>query len=877
MPRVDPVQSNFTAGEVSPKLFGNFEIEKYKQALATCNNAIVEVTGGVRRRGGTEFIKEVKDSADTTILQKFSYKGEDHHILEFGDLYIRVYKDRAQVLDGTPVEIVTTYTKAQVSDLRFTQDEEALYITHKDHAPAKLTRTSDIAWTLTNLEFDILTNKLYSVCWSPELSIFVAVSIITTDNYVKISKDGIYWETYLTGIDEAWASICWSSDLELFCAVGDDAVMTSPDGITWTERTPAEANGWIDVVWGSGAGVFVAISLNGTNRVMTSPDGVTWTARSAASSETWIKVCWSEESTLFVAVATTSGTYDCMYSADGISWTGVVISGDTWASICWSQDLELFCIVSGDAPVPGSQVYTSPDAITWTGRTGATNDVDWRDIIWASELTLFIAISNEGTVDQMIMTSPDGITWTSRTAPKAYRWEAISYSPYLKKLVAIAFSEDGYLDAVMTSIDGITWTIQYTTGISSPEWVSGNYPSLCWFFEQRFFLASTPDQPNKVWGSRTTQYNVFDIGTGLDNEAIAITLKEVTKLLWAISSTSIILGADNGVFKLASNASNEAMTPSNARPVRLLDMGGAFIDALNIDGKVVYVQKGLKKLKRFEYELISDTYKTTNLLILCNHLTGSGLTKIVYVDEPNSIIYGLRSDGKLMGLTYDIENNIYGGFLLEIGGTDTAITSIAISGDSDEIWLIVSRTIDGGTVQYVEILTEGLEADDDIEDATFADSFVTKTGSGFTTFDGLDHLEGETVQVLADGLSQGAKVVSSGAVTITAADKATAGLPYTTTLETLPIEGGNPIGSAMSKIKRISKVVLRLYRSSTFLLSDLLDNTPDIIDVGYGYTGDTDELDFYGTHEQGGQIKITCISSNGFNLLSIMYKARTGE
>ena len=76
MPRFDPVQSNFTAGEVSPKLLGNFQIDKYKQGLNKAENFMVEPTGGVRRRGGFKYVATVKTSANVTILQEFRYKDE---------------------------------------------------------------------------------------------------------------------------------------------------------------------------------------------------------------------------------------------------------------------------------------------------------------------------------------------------------------------------------------------------------------------------------------------------------------------------------------------------------------------------------------------------------------------------------------------------------------------------------------------------------------------------------------------------------------------------------------------------------------------------------------------------------------------------------
>ena len=78
-----------------------------------------------------------------------------------------------------------------------------------------------------------------------------------------------------TGIvDYAWYSVCWSAELSLFVAVAytgtGNRVMTSPDGITWTARTSAADNAWRAVCWSPELSLFVAVADSGTgNRVMT--------------------------------------------------------------------------------------------------------------------------------------------------------------------------------------------------------------------------------------------------------------------------------------------------------------------------------------------------------------------------------------------------------------------------------------------------------------------------------------------------------------------------------------------------------------------------------------------------------------------------------
>jgi hypothetical protein len=156
MPSVTAFQTNFSAGEISPKLFARVDVSKYPNAAYEVQNLIVQRFGGAKKRGGTEFIEEVKDSADETRLIPFIFSVTQAYMLEFGDLYIRIYTNGGRVENppGTPVEVVSPYTSAQLFDLQFAQSADVLYITHPDHPPMEFTRTSATAFTIEEIEFE---------------------------------------------------------------------------------------------------------------------------------------------------------------------------------------------------------------------------------------------------------------------------------------------------------------------------------------------------------------------------------------------------------------------------------------------------------------------------------------------------------------------------------------------------------------------------------------------------------------------------------------------------------------------------------------------------------------------------------------------------
>jgi hypothetical protein len=306
-------------------------------------------------------------------------------------------------------------------------------------------------WTTRTSATD---NDWYSVCWSPELRLFVALAYQNESASIMTSHDGILWTSHASLSEDFWSDVCWSPELRLFVAVASTAgtgnrVMTSPDGIAWTAHAGASESFWISVCWSPELRLFVAVGAGAFgpgNRVMTSPNGTTWTIRTGAANNTWRSVCWSPELRLFVAVSSSGTGNRVMTSPDGITWTTRTSATDNdWYNVCWSPELRLFVAVANTGT--GDRVMTSPDGTTWTSRTSAT-DNNWNSVCWSPELRLFVAVSSSGTGDR-VMTSLDGITWTSRTSATDNDWQAVCWSPELRLFSAVSSSGTG--DRVMTA------------------------------------------------------------------------------------------------------------------------------------------------------------------------------------------------------------------------------------------------------------------------------------------------------------------------------------------------------------------------------------------------------------------------------------------
>lgn len=158
MPRAAPILSSFNAGELSYSIEGRPDIAKFPNGCKVLENYIPMIQGPAKRRGGTRFVAEVKDSSARTWLVRFEFNVQQAYQIEFGNLYIRFYTLHGQLISGgVPYEIASPYTTADLTNsdgsfaLRFTESNDIIYITHQNYEPRKLSRISAVNWQLTTL------------------------------------------------------------------------------------------------------------------------------------------------------------------------------------------------------------------------------------------------------------------------------------------------------------------------------------------------------------------------------------------------------------------------------------------------------------------------------------------------------------------------------------------------------------------------------------------------------------------------------------------------------------------------------------------------------------------------------------------------------
>lgn len=347
------------------------------------------------------------------------------------------------------------------------------------------------------------------------------------------------------------------------------------------------------------------------------------------------------------------------------------------------------------------------------------------------------------------------------------------------------------------------------------------------FYKGRLWLFGTSTRPQTLWASQTNDFESFGPteadGTVLDTNAIGYALDDdqVNTARWLMPSPrGLLAGTASGEFLITPLNRNGALAPGNISADRQGDRGSdAATKPQRVSGLVVFPQRGGRKLRSLEYDFGIDRFTTPDLTALADHITGPGFVETAYADIPAGVFYGLRSDGKIAALTFDADQKMRAWTLLEVaGGTVESIAAVPDpQGSSSDLYVSVARSFGGATTRTVEWMRSPfdgvLEA---AEDAFIVDGGLTLDSAlEFNTVSGLDHLEGQTVAIVADGSVRQNQVVTAGAVTITgpAARKVHVGLAFRARVLTMEPELPMRDGTSQGRKKRLVKATLRLLHS----------------------------------------------------------------
>jgi hypothetical protein len=334
---------------------------------------------------------------------------------------------------------------------------------------------------------------------------------------------------------------------------------------------------------------------------------------------------------------------------------------------------------------------------------------------------------------------------------------------------------------------------------------------------------------------------------------------------WLSPGKVLSIGTANGEFTLSATNLNDAVTPTDVLIKPQTTYGSsALVRPIRVAGSILFVQRAGRKLREYTYNFQTDAYIASNLTVLAEHITKTGILDLAYQQEPYQIVWAPCANGELIGLTFERAEEVVGWHRQNVGGLVESVVALPHwDGDQDVLWMIVKRTINGSTKRYIEYIDKYYSD----QYAFYVDCGLTYDGAPADVITGLGHLEGKEVAVLIDGAVHPNVTVTSGQITLQYEGSViNVGLPYTATVKTMPMEAGAADGVAQGKTMRVNNIVMRLHETGPGLWYGPTSSTMDEYHVRRTtnhmnepvplFTGDTALLPWPGEYQQSPQITI---------------------
>ena len=368
------------------------------------------------------------------------------------------------------------------------------------------------------------------------------------------------------------------------------------------------------------------------------------------------------------------------------------------------------------------------------------------------------------------------------------------YVEYVSPTVMKAVTEVDFFDT-----DAITAGLWESEHGYEDVWSNTRgWPRSAAFHEGRLYFGGSKSRPNTIWGSGVINYFDFNAGTGLDDESVEATINtnQLNTIVNLFSGNDFRIFTTGGEFVIL-QGTNEPITPSTffVRPqTRLGSKSGIPIEELN--GASIFIQRQGKSINVFQFGDTTASYQVQNISALSSHLlkdpVDMAARRAASTDESDRLFVVNGTDGSMAVYSILVGQNVIAPSRFTTDGE-----FIAVGVEVADVYVIVKRTIDGTDNYMLEKFDPDLTLDSAKEGG--AASSVT-----------LQHLEGETVQIIRDGVLEPEQTVPGSPYTVTFASAATSsyqvGLNYTITARTMPAEPVLSSGSVQGFKKRIIQV-----------------------------------------------------------------------
>lgn len=862
------LKSSFAGGELSPSMYGRTDIAKYDSGAAVLRNFFVLRYGGAANRPGFKFIAQTYNNKKAVLIP-FMYSTDQNYIVEITAGRCQFYTDGGIVVkeDGTPYSIENFFANKDLEDaakIKYTQSADVLFIVHPAHAPMTLTRYGSLDWRfeamdITGGPFDASNfNSAYIVTktqqWTTPGTYTVHIPAGIDSIEYKIAGagggggGGNYFSTgsYLYGGNGGNGelligslNVTSDSDYQVIVGSGGAGGRGSKNSLNHTSGEDGEASsfGKLIVARGGGGGEkatpdtidsdgYYSGGHNGANGTSygvggAGGNGTGWSGTAGSGGNGWVEISYSAS----------IGDNTTVKASDVYGDITLTASDDIFAK---SDEGSLFALThfletdykkgtpsstGGNLQVsvlPKSNVYVESFGF-WDGNF-SLEKYDPVSLQWVNVRT------QSGNRSQNYSLTEEN---TSESIA-SYRVTSTEFN----KDVWSGENEKqrGYI--TIQSIGGDYTGHVLITEYVSPTVVKGTvkkqlastdetrdfafaawngekgYPSATGFYEDRLVFAGSKGFPQTFWTSKTGDY--YNFGTSIpsaDDDGITATLNggQMNGIKAIIAFGEMLLLTAGGEFKVSGGG--KAITGSNVLSQPQEYRGVSDVNPVTIGSRIIYVQHQGNIIRDLAYSYDVDKYTGDDLNLLASHLfEGHKIISMTYQQIPNSIVWCVRDDGLLLGLTYIKEQDIYAWHQhTTAGGKFVSVCNIGGSTE-DKLYAVIER----GGQYYVEIM-ESRDKSTNVEDQFFVDSGITYEGEPTDEISGLEHLEGYTVAILADGNVLPQQTVENGKVLLgNKYKKVHVGLPIDAEIKTLPIDFTAQDGTYLSRKKRIATVTLLL-------------------------------------------------------------------
>lgn len=801
-------QSSFTMGEIAPSLYGRIDFDGYYRGLRTCRNFIISKYGGAYNRPGTEYVGEVHDSTKLTRLIPFQFNNQQQYVLELGDLTMRVIANGA-VVTTESVYTVTGVTAAVYFGVPSESGglgpiETPLQLTVVDHPynDGDSVVVSGVAtgingtWSVHNIDADTISLDGCGVTeylWSGSGTVMLAGG-----------------DTPLV-VTTPWPSSALS--LLKFTQSADVITVTHPNYETRQIIRLAE-NDWEIVAFANVNGPFRDINTDEGITVYT--DGVTGVVTVKANSPIFTADMvglpfyigqspddntniWEVDKSINISdvIAYGANYYEAMTAGDTGTYPPTHTEGqkrDGNTGVSWKYLHSGFGIVkiisfTSTTEVVCEVVSLLPSTLNGTvGGIVAIDDIEKTGTFLTTVKVITKTAHGYVTGDKVllsgIVTQPknkwNGLTTITKVDDTSFTLDDVS-------AWGIIYISGGTCEKTNSGTPTYRWAL--------PAWGSDQgYPATTSYFQNRQLFAGTNGRPSTINMTRSDGF--FDFGVSkpvLDDDAITYKLlsDRVNTIRHLLDLKDLIVFTSGGIFRVTGgkNGVNTVITPSTIN----INTEGANavseVAPIKVNNYAIFLQEKGNMVRSLGYSFAEDSYMGQDLTTMSNHLLSS--RKIIswaYQETPNSCLWSITDDGILLGLTFFPEQQVTAWHQHNtINGLYESVCRIT-ENNEDVLYFIVNRTLNGQQVRCIERTKPRIFADR--ADGFFVDCGLTYDGRASdttaTTFSGLDHLEGETVAICADGIAYPEQVVVNGTITISnPALVCHIGLPIEADLETL--------------------------------------------------------------------------------------------